>query len=272
MTRPPLVDTHCHLVWDSFDDDLDDVVVRMEAADVAQAIVVATDAATARKAREICAGRGVLFPTAGIHPNDLPEDLERELAEVEDLLAAPGTPFVGVGETGLDYYRDSVSPARQRASFDRHAALATRLDLPIIVHIRDQDGRNDAYDDVAETIERHPGLRGVIHCYTGDAAHAERYRAAGFYISFSGILTFPKGDNVRAVAAVTPLERTLVETDAPFLAPAPWRGTRNEPSYVAATAARLAELIGVPEDEVRRATTENARRLFRLPGSGSSAS
>lgn len=259
----PLVDTHCHLTWESFDVDLDDVVRRMRAAAVTQAVVVATSPATARRARELCADRPELFPAAGVHPNDVPEDWEGAVAEIAALLDEGG--FVAVGETGLDDYRDNVPAERQRRSFDAHARLAVERDLPIIVHIRDREGRQTAYDDVAEILERHDGLRGVIHCYTGDAAHAERYRAAGFFISFSGILTFPNGQNVRDVAAVTPLDRVLVETDAPFLAPLPWRGKRNEPSYVAATARRLAEVMEITEDEVRRATTANARRLFGLP-------
>ncbi|MFG0315933.1 MAG: TatD family hydrolase [Planctomycetota bacterium JB042] len=260
----PLVDTHCHLTWESFDDDLDDVVRRMREASVAQAVVVATDPATARRARAICADRPGLFAAAGVHPNDVPDDWERAVDEIASLLDEGG--FVAVGETGLDDYRDHVPSERQRRSFDAHARLAVERDLPLIVHIRDRADRWVAYDDVAEILERHAGLRGVIHCYTGDVAHAERYRAAGFHISFSGILTFPNGGNVREVAAATPLDRTLVETDAPFLAPLPWRGKRNEPSYVAATARRLAELKGVEEEEVRRVTTANARRLFGLPG------
>jgi len=269
-SRSPLVDTHCHLTWESFDADLGEVVERMKAADVAQAVVVATDPATARRAREIARSYDGLFAAAGVHPNDVGEDWKAHVAEVVDLLDEGG--FVAVGETGLDDYRDSVPPHRQRSSFDAHARLARERDLPLIVHIRDRDGRQAAYDDVGEIIERYPGVRGVIHCYTGDAAHAERYRAAGFYISFSGILTFPSGGNVREVAAITPLDRVLVETDAPFLAPSQWRGKRNEPAYVAETARVLAELLDRPEEEVRRVTTENARRLFRLPASGESSS
>ena len=258
----PLVDSHCHLTWDSFTD-LDAVCRRMRDAAVLQAVVVSTDASVARRAREICRGRDGLFPAAGVHPNDLPEDWEREFAEIEELVGEGG--YVAVGETGLDYYRDRVPRQRQRAAFARHAALARAADLPVIVHIREQDGRLDAYDDVAAVLAEFPGLRGVIHCYTGDLAHAERYRGLGFHISFSGVITFPKGDNVRQVAAATPLAMTLVETDSPFLAPQPWRGQRNEPAYVAATAAMLAEVKGVSEAVVRRATTTNARRLFGLP-------
>jgi TatD DNase family protein len=176
--------------------------------------------------------------------------------------------FVAVGETGVDYYRDAVDATRQREAFRRQAALALEQDLPVIVHVRDAEGRWGAFDDAAEVIEGLPGLRGVIHCYTGDPEHARRYLAAGFSISFAGILTFPKGENVRAAARAVPIERTLVETDAPFLAPNPHRGARNEPGFVAHTARRLAELKGIAEADARRITAENARRLFRLPAPG----
>ena len=260
---PPLVDSHCHLTWDSFADDVEEVIARMAEAVVEQAVVVATSVANARACAALCEGREGLYPTVGIHPNDLPEDLAAGLAELEDLLLQGG--FVALGETGLDYYRDWTDPEPQKASFHHHAALAVANDLPIIVHIRDQEGSWQAFDDVGDILEAHPGLRGVIHCYTGDPAHAERYLAAGFVISFSGILTFPKGGNVRESASFVPIEQTLLETDAPFLAPVPRRGKRNEPAYVAHTARALAELKGLSEADVRRITTRNSRRLFRLP-------
>lgn len=235
----------------------------MHEAGVEQAIVIATTLQDARRAASICDAHPGLYPTVGIHPNDLPEDLEADLEALEAMLLDGG--FIAIGETGLDYYRDDTDPAAQQVSFRRHCELAVRTDLPVIVHIRDREGRVQAYDDVAEIIEAHPGLRGVIHCYTGDPEHAQRYLAAGFVISFSGILTFPKGGNVRESAAVVPIEQTLVETDAPFLAPVPKRGKRNEPAFVVHTARALAELHGLSEADVRRITTRNTRSLFRLP-------
>ncbi len=260
---PALVDSHCHLTWDSFEPDFDDVVARMSEAGVDQAIVVATSVADAKRCLDVCKDQPGLYPSAGIHPNDVPQDAEAALDDLDDLVRSGG--FVAVGESGLDYYRDSTDVARQKLSFRRQAALARENDLPIIVHIRDKEGSWDAFDDVGDIIEEFPGLRGVIHCYTGDPAHAERYLAAGFVISFSGILTFPKGDNVRESALAVPIEHTLVETDAPFLAPVPNRGKRNEPGFVAHTAKALAELKGLSEADVRRITSQNARRLFRLP-------
>jgi TatD DNase family protein len=260
---PPLVDSHCHLTWPAFRADLDAVLARCAEAGVRQVVVVATGADTAEESARMSEGRPGLHPTAGIHPNDLPADWRTEFARCEALLR--GGRFVAVGETGLDYFRDAVAPATQREAFLAHAGLARDLDLPVIVHIRDRDGRWDAYDDVARVLSDVPGVRGVIHCYTGDPAHAEAYLALGFTVSFSGILTFPKGENVRESARVVPLERALVETDAPFLAPLPRRGERCEPSFVAHTARRLAEVKGVPEALVRERTTATARALFRLP-------
>ena len=224
-------------------------------------VVVATDEHTAEGAAAICEGREGLFPTAGLHPNDLPEDWPASFRKVEALLRTGR--FVGVGETGLDRYRDAVDPAPQRDAFRAHVELARTLDLPVIVHLRDQEGRWDAYDDAGDILASVPGVRGVIHCYTGDAAHARRYLGLGLSISFSGILTFPKGENVREAARAVPLDRCLVETDAPFLAPIPHRGKRCEPAHVADTARLLAEVKGVPEADLRRVTTANALTLFR---------
>lgn len=260
---PPLVDSHCHLTWESFDEDVEAVIERMAEEGVEQAVVVATSVENARACAALCEAHDGLYPTVGIHPNDVPEDVGAALAEFEALLHEGG--FVAVGETGLDYFRDWSDHEAQQDSFRRHCELALANDLPVIVHIRDKDASLKAFDDVGDIIEAYPGLRGVIHCYTGDPAHAARYLAAGFVISFSGILTFPKGDNVRESARAVPIEQTLVETDAPFLAPVPRRGKRNEPAYVAHTARALAELKGLSEADVRRITTHNSRRLFRLP-------
>jgi len=262
-TLPALVDSHCHLTWDSFDPDFDDVVARMAEAGVDQAIVVATSVEDAKRCLDVCKDQPGLYPSAGIHPNDVPKETENALDQLDALVRSCG--FVAVGESGLDYYRDSTDVERQKLSFRRQAALARENDLPVIVHIRDKEGSWAAFDDVGDIIEEFPGLRGVIHCYTGDPAHAARYLAAGFVISFSGILTFPKGDNVRESALAVPIEHTLVETDAPFLAPLPHRGKRNEPGFVAHTAKALAELKGLSEADARRITAQNARRLFRLP-------
>jgi len=259
---PPLVDTHCHLAWDSLKDDVDVVVARARAAGVDEMVVVATDSATARASAAICEGRAGLYPTTGLHPNDVPADFEAEWARIE--AQARSGRFVAIGETGIDTYRDAVALDRQRASFLAHVRLARELDLPVIVHLRDHDGVFGAYDVAAGVLASVPGVRGVVHCFTGDAAHASPFLDLGLYVSFSGIVTFPKGENVRDAARAVPIERMLVETDAPYLAPIPHRGARNEPAFVAATARRLAEVKGLSEADVRRITTRNAHDLFRI--------
>lgn len=259
----PLIDSHCHLTWPDFDADLDAVVARMGQEGVERAICVATDPKSARKARSIADRFPNIAATAGMHPNDLPETWEEDWREIESMLRSGS--FVAVGETGLDYYRDYVPHERQRIAFARHARLARELDLPLIVHIRDRDGRFVAYDDVALILEETKGVRGVIHCFTGIPKHAAQFVALGFYISFSGVLTFKTAENVRDAARAVSLDRTLVETDAPFLSPEPFRKVKRcEPSFVASTARRLAEVKGVSEGEVRRVTTENTLRLFGL--------
>ena len=257
---PPLVDTHCHLAWESFGEDLDAVVRRAHDVGVTRIVTVATDPVSAEACAAIAAHREGVHPTAGLHPNDLPDPWEASFARIEALVRGGG--FVAVGETGLDYYRDAVAPARQRASFEAHCALARERDLPVIVHIRDREGRFDAYDDVARILAGAPGVRAVIHCFTGLASHARVYVDLGCYVSFSGILTFPKGENVREAARAVPLDRCLVETDAPFLAPIPHRGQRCEPAHVADTARRLADVKAVSEADLRRVTTANALSLF----------
>lgn len=229
-----------------------------------QAICVATDPKSAARARAIADLFPNIYPTAGLHPNDLDEAWVEGFTDVE-ARAREGR-AIAVGETGLDYYRDWVPAERQRTSFARHATLARELDLPLIVHIRDQEGRIAAYDDIDLILEETRCVRGVIHCYTGDVAHAERYLARGFHISFSGILTFKSAENVRAAALATPLDRALVETDAPFLSPEPHRKVKRcEPAFVKNTAERLAVLKEVSFAEIAEATTRNARELFRLP-------
>ena len=261
---PELVDTHCHLTWESFDEDLDDVVGRMRAAGVAQAVVVATDPETSRRTRELCRDRDGLFPTAGLHPNGVTTGWRAELDEIERLLAE--SDYVGVGETGLDDYRDWAPFDAQRDSFAAHADLAVRLDLPLIVHIRDRRGRVVAYDDVATILRATPGCarsHPLLQRRPGARGAVPRRRLPPVVLRHRHLQE--RGRAARGRAAATPSDRLLVETDAPFLAPDPWRGKRNEPAYVAATAACIAKARGVPEEELRRVTTDNARALFRLP-------
>jgi TatD DNase family protein len=262
-TLPALVDSHCHLTWESFDGDVDRVVGRMREAGVRQAVVVSIGVDNARETAALCRERDGLYPTAGIHPNDIPADADAALEALASLIDEGG--FVAVGETGIDYYRDRVDRRVQQESFRRQAELARARDLALIVHVRDPEGSTDAHEDALHILQGVPGVRAVIHCFTGEAAWARRFAEAGYYVSFSGVVTFPKAENVREAARAVPVEQMLVETDAPFLAPVPHRGKRNEPAFVADVARALAPLKGLSESDLRRITARNARALFRLP-------
>jgi TatD DNase family protein len=196
--------------------------------------------------------------TAGIHPHDAARATEADFAELRRMCAGAGV--TAVGECGLDFHYDHSPRDVQRSVFVRQIRLAKEVQKPLVVHTREAD------EETAEILRQELGpAGGVIHCFTSDWTAAQRYLALGMYLSFSGVLTFKNAEAVRDAAVRAPLDRVMVETDCPFLAPVPHRGKRNEPAYVALTAAALASLRGVPPGELARATTENARRALRLP-------
>ena len=250
-----ITDSHAHVFWDAFDEDRADVLARARDAGVERMLIVGTELASSLRAFELCAGEPGLYPTAGIHPHDA-ERLDEEWEAVAELCRDPRC--VAVGESGLDYFKEYSPRAAQLASFRRHLALARELDKPIIVHCR------DAHEDTACTIEEFPGVRGVMHCYTMGPDELPPYLAAGFCISFSGVVTYPRNGENRRAAALVPEERLLVETDCPFLAPEGHRGKRNEPALVKVTLECVAELRGADPVELARATSANAAQLFGL--------
>ena len=215
--------------------------------------------AAARDAIDLAStDRSFFSATAGIHPHDAGRATADDLRHLETLCRDPAC--VAVGECGLDYHYDRSPREVQREVFAAQARLAKALGTPLVVHTREADL------DTASILERELGpAGGVIHCFTGDWTAAQRYLALGLYVSLSGVLTFKAADALREAAARIPLDRLLVETDCPFLAPVPHRGKRNEPAFVRYTAARLAELRGIPVAEVEQATTANARRALHLP-------
>lgn len=248
----PLVDTHLHLTWPTFTD-VPEVIDRARATGVGRMLSAATDLASTRAALELSSTYPEVFVAAGIHPNDVNED--DDIAQIAELAAQ--SRVVAIGETGLDYYRDATDPALQRRSFATHLELAATRDLPIIVHNRQAD------DDVLAALRPWSGrLRGVLHCFSGDMALAEQALDLGLYLSFAGNLTYPSASALRAVAASVPEERLLVETDAPFLAPAPMRGRRNEPAHVAFTLQALAQTRDCAPDALARRIAANAATLF----------
>jgi TatD DNase family protein len=247
-------DSHCHLTDPRFADEAETVVERARAAGVRHMVTIASDEEDAVVALEL-AGTFDLHATAGIHPHQAARP-DHAFEKVRELVADPRV--VAVGETGLDYFYDNSPRERQRAVFQRHLELAVATDLPVVVHSR------DAGDDTAAMVRDCAGrVTGVLHCFAGDRALFDAAVEADWYVSFSGLITFPTYASPDLVAA-TPADRLLIETDAPYLAPVPHRGRRNEPAYVVEVARRVAELRGEPVDVIASLTARNARAFYRL--------
>lgn len=252
-----ITDTHAHIFWKSFDADRDETLARAREAGVERMVIVGTDLETSQECFRLCATEPNLFPTAGIHPHDA----EASDAATRDAIEAlcRRDDCVAVGETGLDYFKEYSSRAAQLENFGWHLDLARRLDKPVVVHCR------DAHEDTARLIAEHPGVRGVMHCYTMGEAELAPYLEAGFFISFSGVVTYPKNEGNRGAARAVPKDRLLVETDCPFLAPQGSRGKRNEPALVRQVLELVAKERGDDADELALQTSRNAARLFGLP-------
>jgi len=255
-----ITDTHAHVFWKSFDEDRDEVLARARRAGVGRMVIVGIDLETSRAALELCGPEPDLFPTAGIHPHYAADAEDADRRAVAELCRA--RECVAVGETGLDYFKEYSPREAQLESFDWHLALARELDKPVVIHSR------DAHPDTAERVARHPGVRGVMHCYTMGTEELPAYLDLGLYVSFSGVVTYPKNDANREAARAVPEDRLLVETDCPYLAPQVRRGKRNEPAWVRYVLERVAELRGVEPEHLARVTSANAARLFGLDGGG----
>lgn len=257
----PLVDSHCHLDFPDFAEDLDAVMQRAAAAGVGTMLTICTHLSRFEGVRAVAERFENVFCTVGVHPH---EAAAEEGVSVERLVALAAHPkVVGFGETGLDYFYDHSPRDRQQESFRLHLRAARTAGLPVIVHTRDAD------DDTAAILREEAaagGLTGLLHCFSSTAALAQAAIDLGFLISFSGIVTFRKADALRRIAADLPDDRLLVETDAPFLAPVPKRGKRNEPSFVAHTAACIAAARGSTEAAIAATTTANFFRLFSKAG------
>jgi TatD DNase family protein len=255
-----LIDSHAHIQGDDYAGEVEAVIGRARQAGVEQIIVVggAGQMSSNSQAVALAEGHANLYATVGMHPHDAKDVGEDDMRQLKELTRH--TRVIAVGETGLDYYYDHSPREVQRRVFAQFIQLAREIDLPIIVHER------DAARDAAELLRGEGGesLRGVIHCFTGDDRAARDYLDMGFYLSFSGIITFKKADALREVVRETPLERILVETDSPFLTPVPNRGKRNEPAYVRFVAETVAKVKGISFEEVARVTTENVRQLFGI--------
>jgi TatD DNase family protein len=252
-----LIDSHSHLDFPDFAADRAGVISRAHAAGVGTLLTIGTKLAKFDGVRAIAEAHENVWCSVGIHPHEAEAEPD---VQAEQLLAHAGHPkVVAFGETGLDYFYEQAPRVAQMVNFRAHIEAARQAQLPVIIHTRDADEDTEAL--LAEEMAK-GAFTGVLHCFTSGARLAHAAIGMGLYISFSGILTFKKTDALQQIARDLPLDRILVETDAPYLAPVPHRGKTNEPSFVAHTAARLAELRGISAGEVATATTQNFHRLF----------
>lgn len=252
-----LIDTHCHLDFPDFAAERDDIVARAHAAGVKQMITISTRVKKFPDILAIAEAYPSVFCSVGTHPHNADEELD---VTIEELVALSRHPrVVAIGEAGLDYFYDNAPREAQAIGLVNHIAAARETGLPLVIHSRSAD------EDMAAILTEETGKGAfpfLLHCFSSGPELARIGVELGGYVSFSGILTFPKSEELREIAKTVPLERMLVETDAPYLAPKPFRGKRNEPAYVAHTASVLAETVGVSVDEIARITTENALRIF----------
>ena len=257
MTQATIVDSHCHLDFPDFDGERDDLIARALDAGVTRMVTICTRLRLEPQVRAIAEAYDPVFYAAGTHPMSAADE---PLATLEELIALADHPkFVGIGETGLDYHYTAESAEIQKQSLRVHIAAARETKLPLIIHARAAD------DDMARILREEfdkGAYTCVMHCFSSSAALAIAALEMGFYLSMSGIAAFPKSQELRDIFATAPVDRVLVETDSPYLAPPPFRGKRNEPAYTAHTAKVGAEVFGLSYEDFAKQTTANFERLF----------
>jgi TatD DNase family protein len=262
-----LIDSHCHLDFPDFAQELDAVVARAEAAGIGRIVTISTRVRRLEQLLAIAERFPNVYCSVGTHPHNAHEELDLSAEALVDYARHPKV--VALGEAGLDYHYDNSPRDAQAKGFRNHIAAARTTGLPLVIHSREAD------EDTAKILEEEAGkgaFPAVLHCFTGGRELARRAIALGLSISFTGILTFKNSNELRAIAAGVPADRILVETDAPYLAPGPYRGKRNEPAYVVEVAKVLAEARGVTLDEIARQTTDNFFKLFtKVPRPASAA-
>lgn len=255
-----MIDSHAHVATPQFDGEHKAVLLRAQHAGVEGWIEVGTDIAQSAKAVALAAKLPGVWATVGVHPSDISELTDKGWEKIATLLSQPRV--VAVGEVGFDYFRGGTHKAQEEA-LRRFISLANERNLPVVFHVR--NGPANAHDDLLHVLESLTLVAGgVIHTFSGTWPQAERYLALGLHLSFSGVVTFKNGQEIAAVAQKIPLDRLLIETDCPYLAPEPYRGKRNEPAYAALIAERIAGLRGQPLASIQLATQEATVRLFRL--------
>ncbi len=255
--RPVFVDTHCHVDVEEFDEDRDQVIERALSAGVTRIVVPSIGAFNWEAVHATTLRSPALFPAYGLHPVYADRHEDADLERLDAWLVEH--PAVAVGEIGLDYYIEDADRERQRALLDAQLAIATRRNLPVLLHVR------KAHDDVLSLLRRHAPRGGIAHAFNGSLQQAERYIALGFRLGFGGMLTHPRSRHLRMLASRLPLEALVLETDAPDLTGARHRGQRNEPAWLPEVAEVLAELRGITVEEAAEVTTENALEVLGLP-------
>jgi len=250
-----LVDSHCHLDDHQFDADREDTIARARAAGIETMLAIGTGDGPPdlEAAVRLAEGHECIFATIGVHPHDAAKAGEDTFARLERLISHPKVK--AVGEIGLDYHYDFSPRNVQRAVFERQLALAASAGLPVVIHTR------EAWADTLSILRAAAPRAGIMHCFTGDAEQAREALDLDFHLAFGGVLTFPRAEEVREAARLTPDDRLLVETDCPYLAPVPHRGRRNEPAFMVETVRRLAEIRGSTPEEIAEITTRNFDRL-----------
>lgn len=261
------IDSHCHLDGPRFDSDREQVIARAREAGIVNVLAVGTGdgPGTLDCAVKIAEQHDFIYATIGIHPHEAKMAQEADFVELEQLARNPKV--IAWGEIGLDYYYDHSPRDVQQNVFTRQMEMARAAKLPIVIHCRPSDNSDNAWQDCLDLIEQHwtpSGLGGVLHCFTGEWVHAKRALDLGFMISFAGNITFPKAQQIRDSAKQVPLDRMLIETDSPFLAPIPYRGKRNEPTFVKEVARQIGELRGMSTEEIGHLTSQNFYHFFSL--------
>jgi TatD DNase family protein len=254
-----IIDSHCHLDDRQFDEDREDAIARARAAGVETMLAIGTGEGPPdlEVAIRLADKHEFIYATVGVHPHDAAKASEETFARLASLSKHPKVR--AVGEIGLDYHYDFSPRHVQRAVFERQLALAAAAALPVVIHTR------EAWEDTMSILRANWRGEGIMHCFTGDAVQAREALDLGFHLAFGGVLTFPKAEQVREAARITPLEKLLVETDCPYLAPVPMRGKRNEPAFIVGTVQRLAQIRSSDAGEIAETTTANFERLCLRP-------
>jgi len=253
-----LVDTHVHLDFFDYRDDFDEVLKRAEKNRVKAMITIGTSPSSSQEVVHLASNYSRIWATVGVHPHDVDKLKDNFIKQLKELASSPRV--VAVGETGLDYFRMRSPARKQKDAFRKQIRLARELNLPLVVHCR------DAYEDTSRILDEEQAhqVGGVLHCFSGDLAFAQKALSKGYFISFAGPITYPKSKRLREVVEEVPLDRMLVETDAPFLAPQKYRGKRNEPAYIVQSYAEVARIKGIMHEELEESCLINVKRLFNI--------